>query len=269
MIPALNEEHCLPACLRSLAAQDFGGLVEVIVVDNGSTDRTAELAVSLGATVVVETTRGVTVARQAGTLAAVGEIVVSTDADTTFPAGWLTTIDGHFTDRAVTTVAGPPHFVGAPWWGRIYERLLFGLVHAVYVVTGYTWYVSAANVAFRREVFPGYDTRLTQGGDEWDLLRRLRPAGRVVFDLDNPTLTSSRRLQRGLAYNIAVTCLYYYVLGYVINRVSHRTVLGMAPSIREDGPPQRRPAGSLVRAAGTVVVAAVVLVAAVKLVSVA
>ncbi len=88
---------------------------------------------------------------------------------------------------------------------------------------------------------PGYDTRLTQGGDEWDLLRRLRTRGRVVFDLRNRTLTSSRRLQRGLAYNVVVSCLYYYVLGYLLNRATGRTVLGMAPAIRPSPAPGPSP----------------------------
>ncbi len=60
-----------------------------------------------------------------------------------------------------------------------------------------------------------------------------------MFDLRNRTLTSSRRLQRGLAYNVVVSCLYYYVLGYVLNRATGRTVLGMAPAIRTNPAPAR------------------------------
>ena len=85
VIPAYNEADYLPAALRSLRAQDFPGAVEVIVVDNGSTDGTADLARRLGARVVEEHAPGVCAARQRGTLAARGEIVVSTDADTVHP----------------------------------------------------------------------------------------------------------------------------------------------------------------------------------------
>ena len=46
MIPAYNEELYLGPCLQSLASQDFPGPVEVIVVDNNSTDRTAPVAAS-------------------------------------------------------------------------------------------------------------------------------------------------------------------------------------------------------------------------------
>lgn len=261
MIPALDEERLLPVCLDALAAQDSTGGVEVVVVDNDSSDRTADIARAKGARVVHEPVRGVCSARQAGSVAAHGEIIVSTDADTTFPPGWLSAIDRSFADPEVVAVTGPAHFVDAPWWGRAYEWLLFGLVQLVYVATGRVWYVSATNIAFRREVFPGYDTRLTQGGDEWDLLRRLRTRGRVVFDLRNRTLTSSRRLQRGLAYNVVVSCLFYYVLGYVLNRATGRTVLGTAPAIRTN--PAPGPAPRSRREAALRMLAALALFAAV------
>ena len=263
VIPALDEERLLPLCLDALAAQNSTGGVEVVVVDNDSSDRTADIARAKGARVVREPVRGVCAARQAGSVAAHGEIIVSTDADTTFPPGWLSAIDRSFADPGVVAVTGPPHFVDAPWWGRAYEWLLFRLVHLVYVTTGRVWYVSATNIAFRREAFPGYDTRLTQGGDEWDLLRRLRTRGRVVFDLRNRTLTSSRRLQRGLAYNVLVSCLYYYVLGYVLNRATGRTVLGMAPAIRTKPAPDPSPAPRSRRDAAMRTLAAIALFAAV------
>jgi hypothetical protein len=129
-------------------------------------------------------------------------------------------------------VAGPCRFVGGPFWAVVYPKLLFGLVHLLHLVTGRVCYVSAANLAFRRDAWTGYDTRLTQGGDELDLLRRLRARGRLVFDLHNPTRTSARRLNRGLIYNIAVTFLFYYVLGYCLNRLFHRRLVGTAPAVR-------------------------------------
>ncbi len=233
VIPAFNEASYLEDCLRSLAGQDFAGLVEVIVVDNNSTDDTAIIAQARGATVVREDEPGVCSARQRGTERSRGEIIVSTDADTTFARGWLSSIDRAF-DRNPTcvAVAGPCRFVGGPLWAAAYPKLLFGLVHLLYLATGRVCYVTATNLAFRRDAWSGYDTRLTQGGDELDLLRRLRSRGRVVFDLHEPTRTSARRLDRGLFYNIAITFLFYYVLGYCLNRLFHRRLLGTAPAFR-------------------------------------
>jgi glycosyltransferase involved in cell wall biosynthesis len=242
VIPALNESACIAVCLRSLAGQDFTGTWEVIVVDNNSTDRTADIAAALGATVVTEPRRGVCQARQRGTETARGEIVVSTDADTTFSPAWLSSIDRAFARRPeCVAVVGPCRFVAGPRWGAAYSWLLFGLVHLLYRLTGRVFYATATNIAFRRHAWTGYDTQLTQGGDELDLLRRLRKRGDVVFDLGNPTFTSSRRLDEGLIYNIVVTCLFYYLLGYWLNRLFHRPILGMAPAFRPAHDPVTTP----------------------------
>ena len=233
VIPARNEAGYLAATLRSLQTQDFAGRYEVIVVDNGSTDETAAIARAWDARLVTEERRGVCQARDAGTRAAGGEIVLSTDADTTHPADWLSRIDRAFTaDPRLVAVGGGCRFVAAAWWARAYPFLLFNAVGLCYRITGHVWYVSAANLAFRRDAWTGYDLRLTQGGDELDQLRRLRRLGRVAFD---PTLlvdTSARRLSRGLVYSAFVTFLYYYLLGYLLNRVLGKTVLPMAPDIR-------------------------------------
>jgi len=258
VVPALNESLCVSDCLASLANQDFTGTYEVIVVDNNSTDHTARIARSLGATVVTEKKPGVCHARQRGTDLARGEIVVSTDADTTFDRGWLTNIDRAFAhDPGCVAVAGPCRFVRAPWWGSVYSTLLFRFFSLVYVVTGKVIYVTATNLAFRKDDWPGYDTRLTQGGDELDLLRRLRSRGKVAFDLRNPTFTSARRLNQGLLYNLTVSLLFYYLLAYLLNRLIGRPVLGTAPLFRsaDAGAPARRRTGARVAAAGLAMLA--------------
>lgn len=234
VIPAFNEAHYIADTLVSLARQDFDGEYEVIVIDNNSSDDTAAVAVAYGASVVFEADPGVCSARQRGVELARGEIVVSTDADTTFDSGWLSRIDSVFAlDSGCVAVAGPCRFVDGPWWA-LYTRILFTLVYLVYRVTGRVLYATATNIAFRKTAWTGYDTRLTQGGDELDLLRRLRERGKVVFRLDNPTFTSSRRLRVGLLYNIVVTFLLYYVLGYLLNRITRRKLLGTAPAFRHE-----------------------------------
>ena len=236
IVPAFNEETVLAGCLDALAAQTFAGPVEVIVVDNASTDGTAALAKRCGAQVVHEPQAGVCFARQRGLEVATGEIVVTTDADTTCPPGWLQEIDGQFRRRPdAVAVAGPCVYVDGPWWSKPWARLLFGLVAVFASLTGRVVYVTATNLAFYRRDFSGYDTRLTQGGDELDVLRRLRRSGAVVFAGLNPTYTSSRRLQRGLLYSVVVSLCFGYLLGYVVNRVARRPVVGSAPVFRVPG----------------------------------
>jgi glycosyltransferase involved in cell wall biosynthesis len=234
VIPCFNEARYLTDALLSLQKLDFDGVCEVIVVDNNCTDDTAEIARGLGARVVVEPIAGVCNARQRGTAEARGEIVVSADADTTYRPGWLSAIDARFrSDERIVAVVGPCRYADGPWWGKGYARVLFGAVNGFYRLTGRAVYASATNMAFRREAWTGYDTNLTQGGDELDQLRRLRRKGRVVYFHSNPSYTSGRRFSRGMGYSLFVTLPVHYLLTYWVNRVAGRRVLGSAPAIRD------------------------------------
>ena len=235
VVPAYNEAAYLGRALDSLLHQDFNGRYEVIVVDNNSTDGTAAVAAQYGVSVVKEPQQGVCAARQRGVDCATGEIIISTDADTTQPRDWLRTIDARFAEsERVVAVAGPCRYQDPSWWAKAFPILLFGLVAKIYALTGFVFYVSATNIAVRRTAFPGYDLKLTQGGDELDLVRRLRPRGHVSWERQNVVTTSARRLQRGLLYNIFVSFLVYYLLAYWFNRLSQRQAFGMAPAFRHE-----------------------------------
>ncbi len=81
IIPALNEEKGIVATLKRVPKE----IAEVIVVDGGSKDRTVELAESNGARVIVEPLRGYGLAYKRGFAAAKGEVIVTSDADGTYP----------------------------------------------------------------------------------------------------------------------------------------------------------------------------------------
>ena len=235
VVPAYNEAAYLGRALDSLLHQDYNGRYEVIVVDNNSTDGTAAIAAQYGVSVVKEPQQGVCAARQRGVDCATGEIIISTDADTTQPRDWLRTIDARFAEsERVVAVAGPCRYQDPSWWAKAFPILLFGLVAKIYALTGFVFYVSATNIAVRRTAFPGYDLKLTQGGDELDLVRRLRRRGHVSWERQNVVTTSARRLQRGLLYNIFVSFFVYYLLAYWFNRLSQRQAFGMAPAFRQE-----------------------------------
>lgn len=235
VIPAYNEASYIAETLLSLENLEFDGTYEVIVVDNNSSDGTADIAASHGAVVVTEKRPGVCWARQCGTDVAKGNIIISADADTTYAANWLTTIDKGFKKHpASSAIAGPCHYVEGPLWGRVYAHVLFGVVATVYATTGRTIYVSGTNIAFKKSFFDGYDTNLPQGGDELDLIRRLKKKGKVRFDNKNPTYTSSRRFERGFVYNLFVSFLFFYILEYNLNRLFGRPILGASPSFRDN-----------------------------------
>lgn len=90
VVPAFNEEKLLPASLRSInaATEAFrarGWATELIVCDNNSTDRTAEVARAEGAQVVFEPVNQIARARNAGAAIATGDWLMFVDADS-FPS---------------------------------------------------------------------------------------------------------------------------------------------------------------------------------------
>lgn len=174
VIPALNEEEFIGDCLRSLRAQTMPP-AEIIIVDNGSTDRTVEIAEELADRVLVIPDVGVVELRQAGAEAAENPIIVSTDADTTFPNFWLEKLLRHFSDPNVVAVGGP---IRSSIPGTVQDLYAKGLS-----ASASAGLFSGANMAFRRDAF------LKSGGyvkikraEDWALSTRLRSQGRIVYD---------------------------------------------------------------------------------------
>ena len=81
IIPCLNEEQGIEQVLRAMP--DF--VDEVIVVDNNSTDRTSEVAASLGAKVVRETVRGYGRSYKRGFSEATSDLIITLDGDHSYP----------------------------------------------------------------------------------------------------------------------------------------------------------------------------------------
>lgn len=241
VIPAYNESRFIASCLESIRAQKTDATYEIIIADNGSTDSTVKIAESFGARVVREKRKGVCWARQAGLEAAKGEIVISTDADTEFKNTWLASIEKGFNKSRrnnVVAVAGPVRYSGGPLWGRVWAHILFSFVWLWSRIFGRPPYVSACNLAYRKDSFDGYNTELTQGGDELDVLRRIKKHGRVVYLPRNYTITSSRRFVRGFLYNFFVSFLVYYVLDYAISRFTKKSPFGSWHDYRNEVEPR-------------------------------
>jgi len=100
IVPAFNEELYLPQSLSSLqrAAAECRCDVELIVVDNASTDGTAEIARACGARVVGEPVHNVARVRNAGAATARGEVLVFVDADTVVPHDFLNRVNEAITE---------------------------------------------------------------------------------------------------------------------------------------------------------------------------
>jgi glycosyltransferase involved in cell wall biosynthesis len=88
VIPALNEEKGIGPVLREIPIclmEEMGYETEILVIDNGSTDRTPHIAREHGATVIIQPIRGYGNAYKAGFANASGDIIATGDADLTYP----------------------------------------------------------------------------------------------------------------------------------------------------------------------------------------
>lgn len=93
IIPTLNEAEHISACLASMEAQDYpADLLDVIVVDNGSTDGTVDLAKSAGVQVLEEPRKSAYWARNLGIENTTSDWIAFTDADCLADPGWITNL---------------------------------------------------------------------------------------------------------------------------------------------------------------------------------
>jgi glycosyltransferase involved in cell wall biosynthesis len=198
IIPAYNEERYLLATLRSLNAarecvEAVGkASVEIIVIDNDSSDRTADVAASQGATVIFQPVRSVARARNAGASAASGDVFVFVDADTVVPPALLSRIVGEI---SVNACAGGVAPVRCGAGRRIIRWYLWGW-RLLAKVTGMAQGATQFCTAEAYQAIRGYDETLFMGEDVdfyWRLSRYARRGGRRLCVLNDLRVTTSSR----------------------------------------------------------------------------
>lgn len=204
VIPAYNEEQYLTRSLQSVINQEFQNF-ELIVVNNNSTDKTAEIAEGFGAKVIFESQRGVGFARQTGFLEAKAEIIVTTDSDTIVPPNWLLRIINKFEkDKILVAFGGLYTLYSGPLTAKL---TIFYLAHPAWVldkIFSRGWGLTGVNFAVKKEAFlkvGGFKTELSMGEDA-EISRRLKKVGNVVLDPHFRVQTSGRRYRNGLILGV-------------------------------------------------------------------
>jgi len=102
VIPALNEERAIVKTIHAIPRADLNRMgydTQVLVVDNGSTDATAELAKKAGADVILEPDRGYGKALRTGFASAQEGVIVTADADATYPLEDIPSLLAAFQDN--------------------------------------------------------------------------------------------------------------------------------------------------------------------------
>ena len=190
VIPTRNDAQPLAVCLEALARQSRRA-DEVIVVDNGSTDTTAEVCAAAGVRRIAVELPGIAAATARGFDEAESEIIARLDTDSVPPADWLERVEA-ILDRAgpLTAVSGPGEFYG----GTRFGRWLGGNVW----IPGYRWAVGlllghpplfGSNFALRAGVWEEIRGRVHRGRppvhDDLDISYQIPPEVSVVWE---PTL---------------------------------------------------------------------------------
>lgn len=224
VVPAYNEEKLLPACLESLVAQEYEGEIEILVVDNASTDGTADVARRCGARVVPEPRRGYCNALIAGFAAAQGDIIACTDADSVVPPDWVRRLAAEY-DRApdVVAVGGDIEFQCPNWKSRVLTHVLIPWINRIDRGNPAGAHLWGANLSVRRDAFlsvGGWNPKFSLQADS-ELSERLRKAGRVVVIESLRVRTSSRRWNRSLLFNMflfASNWIWFHVFSVPLYR---------------------------------------------------
>lgn len=197
MIPSWNDAAMLSSCLAALAAQTRLA-DEIIVVDNASTDATADVARRAGARVVTEPVRGVLVASATGFDAATGDIIARLDADSVPSADWLENIERILAAAGTpAAVTGPAEFYGATRFIRWFGRHVY--------LGGYFWCMQrmlghsplfGSNLGMHAEVWAAVRDRTVRTTrwvhDDLYLSIRLPSTVAVIFDDDLGMAISAR-----------------------------------------------------------------------------
>ena len=222
VIPAYNEEHYIGPCIQSVQEQHSEDIIEIIVVDNGSSDNTMATAKKFrGVTVLREPKKGPSHARQLGFTHARGDYVAFIDADTRLPAGWTDTVRKEFgKDPALVCLSGPFRYYDLPPLQKFFAELLWGITAPVtYWLVGFM--ALFANCVVRRQALVrigGLDTTIAFYGDDTNLAWRLSKVGKVKFLMGFYILGSGRRLaQEGL-----IKTFYLYGASYLTMAFFHK-----------------------------------------------
>jgi glycosyltransferase involved in cell wall biosynthesis len=200
IIPVYNGERYLVEAIESVLSQDYRPL-ELIVVDDGSTDKTAEIARSYGSVKFIQQGNlGAAAARNTGLKAASGAFIAFLDADDLWAANKLCRQMNHLLQNPQIdyTIVNVEHFVEpgmeAPQW--MTEELLYGK---------HSGYLLGALVA-RKSVFDrigGFDTTLITS-DDADWWFRAEDAN-IPMALIPETLLYRRVHKTNLSYDTGTT----------------------------------------------------------------
>jgi GT2 family glycosyltransferase len=181
IIPAKNEQANIGRCLDSVFRVDWDPEdFEVMVIDNGSSDDTQEIARWKGARVHYQPGLTISGLRNFGARRAAGEILAYLDADCTVPRNWLREASRYLSRPEVLCFGSPPGVPESATW----VQSAWYLVRRKPELVGETDWLESMNLFVRRDAFltcGGFDESLVTCED-YDLSLRMKKVGQLVHD---------------------------------------------------------------------------------------
>lgn len=199
IIPAFNEEEYIKYSLESINENAPNNLLEIIVVNNASTDNTEKVVRKFKkARIVKENRKGLPFARQKGLIAAKGDILAYIDADSIIPKNWFKILNREFRqNKNLVAISGPYIYYDLPKWkkkvAKIYNKYFLLSVSKLskHMILG-------GNFAAKKDALfkmGGFDTKIKFYGEDVNIGRRLKKIGKVKFIKEFYVFTSARRLK--------------------------------------------------------------------------
>jgi O-antigen biosynthesis protein len=179
VVCSCNGAKTIGDCCEGLSKLEYPN-VEVIVIDDGSTDDTAVIAGQCGFRVITTENQGLSSARNTGYLAASGEIVAYIDDDARPDPHWLLYLAASFLRSRHVGIGGPN--IAPPGGGRIADCVANAPGGPVHVLLSdqEAEHIPGCNMAFRKsalEAVGGFDPRYRAAGDDVDICWRLQERG--------------------------------------------------------------------------------------------
>lgn len=191
IIPAYNEEACIARTVRAIkgAARRAGAVYEIIVVDDDSSDRTAEIGAREGARVVRVKNRHIAATRNAGARVARGDRFVFVDGDTEVSDGAVEASLRVLDEGAIGGGCLVRFDEPLPLYARLLQPLALLAIRSACFAAGCFLFCT-------RDAFGaagGFDERM-YGGEEIAMSLALKRQGRFVV-VDQWVVTSGRKLR--------------------------------------------------------------------------